>query len=312
MKNIGIILSQSHDLYTLCPESDRRRLLRGRASGRLMHGAKRPQDYPAVGDRVEIDWDGTGDSAVIRAVLPRRSCLSRVGDMNTRESQVIAANLDVLAICTSLNQNFSLRRMERYLAAARAAGIEPLLVLTKADLCEDPAGRLAQVRRALPDAEAILSAPDVPDAVLRLRNLLAEGKWIGMAGSSGVGKSTLINAVLGSDRMQTGAIREDDGRGRHTTTHRQLIFAEGGGALIDTPGMRAFALDDADVEETFVQIAALARGCRFSDCTHTREPGCAVQQAVCSGELDRAQLESYIRLSRESSARRREKRLRKP
>lgn len=297
----GMIITQSHNIYTVCPEDDRARLLTARVSGRMMHEMQRPADYPAVGDRVILAWDG-GESAVIRGLHPRRSCLTRVGDMNTQQAQVIAANLDMLLICTSLNRDFSLRRMERYLAAAWGGGVAPVLVLTKADLAPDAERIRNDVCAAFPGVEVLLSGPEQPEAADFIRTQLAQGKYLALAGSSGVGKSTLINAVLEQDAMRTSAIRADDDRGRHTTTHRQLIFC-GAGAVIDTPGMRAFALDEADVGDAFARIAELSQGCRFRDCTHRSEPGCAVKRAVAQGELDAEQLESYIRLHSESAVR---------
>ena len=374
MEHIAIVITQSYNLYIVCPEADRGRALTARVSGKLMHRWSCPADFPAVGDRVALDWDGRSDGAVIRSLLPRRSLLNRVGDPRTGQSQVIAANLDALLICTSLNQNYSLRRVERYLAAARAAEIAPVVVLTKADLCADAEQRRREAQAALPGVEVLLSGapsagrdapataavggmpgagegyagdagPEPPagtageradfgkdaamarqngrnrrdgealpspeplrmDAVPRIREMLAQGWFVAFAGSSGVGKSTLVNAVLGREQMATSAVRAADGKGRHTTTHRQLLFAEGGGAVIDTPGMRAFALDDADVESGFSRIAALAQGCRFSDCSHGAEPGCAVRRAVEAGELDAKQVESYRRLKEEEQRRARRK-----
>jgi len=307
LEYIGIIITQSHNLYTVCPEADHNTLLQARVSGKMMHRLQRPDEYPAVGDRVSLEWDGRSENAVIRSILPRHGCLSRVGDMNTQESQIIAANLDALIICMSLNQNYSLRRAERYLSAARAAEIVPVVVLTKADLCPEREMRRQEAQQAFPDTEVLLSAPEMPEAVKRIREMLAEGKFVAFAGSSGVGKSTLVNAVLGRQAMSTAAIREGDGKGRHTTTHRELLFASVGGAVIDTPGMRSFALDDADVEDVFGDIAALARECRFSDCSHEREPGCAVRRAVAEGRIQQKQLESYLRLKRESERRQKRK-----
>ena len=308
MEHIGIIITQSHNLYTLCPENDHNRLLTARVSGKMMHRLERPEEYPAVGDRVRVEWDGKSEHAVIWEVLPRRSCLNRVGDMNTQQSQVIAANLDVLLICMSLNRNFRIRRAERYLTAARAAGVEPVIVLTKTDLRADSEAMRRQVQQEQPEVRVLLSGPDTPEAVQAVRAMLAEGQFVAFAGSSGVGKSTLVNAVLGRQAMTTSAIREGDGKGRHTTTHRELIFADCGGAVIDTPGMRAFALDDADVEDVFGGIAELAQDCRFSDCTHRSEPGCAVRRAVAEGRLSAAQLESYIRLREEAERRQKRRR----
>ncbi|MDO4355671.1 MAG: ribosome small subunit-dependent GTPase A [Clostridia bacterium] len=313
MEHIAIVITQSHNLYTVCLDSDHERALMARVSGKLMHRWHSPAEYPAVGDRVALDWDGRSDSAVIRELLPRHGCLNRVGDLHTGQSQIIAANLDALLICTSLNQNYSLRRVERYLAAARAAAVVPVVVLTKADLCADAEQRRREAEAAFPGVEVLLSAVGSagggrPGAVARIRELLSQGWFVAFAGSSGVGKSTLVNAVLGREWMHTSAVREADGKGRHTTTHRELLFADCGGAVIDTPGMRAFALDDADVEDVFARVTALARGCRFSDCSHTGEPGCAVRRAVDAGELDAAQWQSYVKLKREEVRRTQRKR----
>lgn len=302
MTYTGIIITQSHDLYTLCLDNDHDRLLTARVAGRLRYRMKEPADFPTVGDRVMLDWEGAADTALITGIKPRRSALGRVGDP-AGHRQIIAANLDVLVFCMSLNQNFSISRAERYLAAALAGGVKPLIVLTKADLCPDPQARLTEIASALPQVDVLLnSLPDMP-AVRRIQHLLSEGKTLAFAGSSGVGKSTLINAVLGREAMQTSAIREADGRGRHTTTHRELLFPACGGAVIDTPGMRAFALDDADTDSVFAHLAELAGQCRFSNCTHTSEPGCALRRAVSTGEADVRQVDSYIRLRREEAAR---------
>ncbi len=308
MTYIGIVLTQSHNLYTVCLAEDHTRLLTARVSGRMMHTASSPADYPTVGDQVLLAWDGQADAAVIQEVAERRSALGRVGDLSTGQRQLIAANLDVLLMCMSLNQNFSLGRAERYIAAALAGGVTPVIVLTKADLAPAAEARLRETEQAFPNIRVLLnSCPDMP-AVQAIRNLLAQGKTIAFAGSSGVGKSTLVNAVLGRDVMDTSAIRTTDGRGRHTTTHRELLFPDCGGAIIDTPGMRAFALDDAAVEETFTGIADLASQCRFSDCTHTHEPDCAVRQAVEEGQLDLKQLNRYLRLKKEEQRLNRQKR----
>ncbi|MGN0779878.1 MAG: ribosome small subunit-dependent GTPase A [Aristaeellaceae bacterium] len=303
MTYTGIVLTQSHNLYTVCLAEDHTRLLTARVSGKMMHAASSPTDYPTVGDRVHLAWDGQSDNAVIQGMEERRSTLCRVGNPMTGESQLIAANLDVLLMCMSLNQNFSLGRAERYIAAALAGGVTPIIVLTKADLTPEADARLRETECAFPYIRVLLnSQPEMP-AVQFIRELLAQGKTIAFAGSSGVGKSTLVNAVLGSEAMATSAIREADGRGRHTTTHRELLFPDCGGAIIDTPGMRAFALDDAAVDNTFLDISDFAGQCRFSDCTHMHEPGCAVRRAVADGLLDPAQLDRYVRLKKEEQRR---------
>ena len=299
----GIVLTQSHNLYTVCLAEDHTRLLTARVSGKMMHTAVSPADYPTVGDLTRLAWDGQSDTAVIQGIEKRRSTLGRVGDPSTGERQLIAANLDVLLMCMSLNQNFSLGRAERYIAAALAGGVTPVIVLTKADLTSTAEARLRETERAFPNIRVLLnSQPDMP-AVQAIRDLLVQGKTIAFAGSSGVGKSTLVNAVLGREAMDTSAIREADGRGRHTTTHRELLFPDCGGAIIDTPGMRAFALDDAAVDDTFTGIADFAGQCRFSDCTHTHEPGCAVRKAMDEGRLDPDQLNRYLRLKKEEQRR---------
>ncbi len=303
MTYTAIILTQSHNIYTICPVNQHTMLLTARVNGKMMHTSASPADYPTVGDLVEVEWDGRGDQAVIRSVKPRRSALGRVGDAATGSRQLIAANLDVLILCMSLNQNFSLSRAERYLAAAHAGGVKPVVVLTKADLCSHPDDKLAEAQAAFPATDVLLNRmPDMP-AVQSIRQMLLENMTIAFAGSSGVGKSTLINAVLGHEALRTFAIRETDGRGRHTTTHRELIFPEIGGAVIDTPGMRAFALDDADVDSVFTDLAELAVQCRFSDCTHQNEPGCAIRRALEEGLVDQRQVDSYIRLTREAARR---------
>lgn len=305
MTHVAIVITQSHSIYTVCPENDKSRLLTARVSGKMMYAASSPADYPTVGDRVRLEWDGTADFAVIQSLLPRRSALARVGDSSTGARQLIAANLDILVLCMSLNQNYSLSRAERYLSAAMAGGVTPLIVLTKADLHENPTLLLEETKSAFPDVRVLInSLPDMP-AVSHIRSLLEEDQTLAFAGSSGVGKSTLINAVLGEAAMHTSAIRESDGRGRHTTTHRELLFPALGGAVIDTPGLRAFALDDASVDSVFTDLAELARQCRFSDCTHRSEPGCAVRLALQQGLITQRQVNNYIRLNSEAAQRQR-------
>lgn len=303
MKTIlGTVLSQHHELYSvLCEESGRE--MRARVAGKLAHRLRSAADFPVVGDRVALDRDEDiqGD-AVILEILPRRSLLLRTAAGPKRYSQPIAANLDVLFICTSLNQELRQRRLERYLAAARGAGIAPVIVLTKADLCAEAGARRAQVAQGNPGVQILCcSAKDGAD-VRQVRACIGKGQ-AAFVGSSGVGKSTLLNALIGEDALRTSAVREEDARGRHTTTHRQLVRLPGGGAVIDTPGMREFALDESDVDAAFEDIEALAASCRFADCAHGQEPGCAVRRAVESGAIERGRYENYLKLRREEERR---------
>jgi len=266
----------------------------GVLAGRLRHHAAGPLDRPAVGDWVAIEPPAGDGPAVVHAVLPRRTCFARMAAGRADDAQVVAANVDTVFIVTSIDGDVNERRLERYLTLAWESGAEPVIVLSKADL--DPVH--------LPDLGAIAMGVPVLRVSARtgegleaIRTRLESGRTVALLGSSGVGKSTLINALLGEARLRTAETRAD-GRGRHTTTRRELIHLPGGGLLIDTPGMRELQLRgaDSDVRETFDDIVELAVGCRFGDCAHETEPGCAVREAVDAGRLDPARFESYRKL----------------
>ena len=270
-------------------------------SGKLRHEVMTVSDYPAVGDYVIANWPDDASNAVIRSIFPRKSCFMRKAAGPNKKEQVVAANLDTVFICMSLNNNYNIRRLERYLAIAYDSGAEPVIILTKKDLCDDVESLVKEVQEVAPNVEvlAVSSTNDDFDPVLKY---VTYGKTIAFLGSSGVGKSTLINKLLGSDQIVTGGIGIDD-KGRHTTTHRELITLDNGAFLIDTPGMRELGMwDNADgIETVFSDIEELTGQCKFSDCSHKTEPACAIQKALAEGYLDWARWEAYLKLKIENA-----------
>lgn len=299
----GRIISQHHTLYrVMCADTE----LSASVCGKFRRAAADESDYPVVGDRVLLDRpDDSGGTAQILSMLPRKTLLTRTAAGSKAYSQPIAANIDYLFICMSCNRDYNISRLERYIAIAMGAGIKPVAVLTKSDLEEDARRLSDRLTEAHPDLTVLACSSATGDGIDSLRRLLTPDVTAAFAGSSGVGKSTLINALLGEEVMHTAAIREDDARGRHTTTHRQLFTMPNGCAIIDTPGMRALSLDNSDVDDTFEDIPELIARCRFSNCTHGNEPGCAVNAALADGTLDRRRWESYRKLHLEERMRRR-------
>ena len=281
-------------------------------SGRFRYDALAASDYPAVGDWVALEPTrpeaGADDPAIIAAVLPRESSFVRSAADSSRrtaghlaDEQVIAANVDVAFIVAGLDNDFNLRRLERYLAVAWASSVRPVVVLNKADIADDLEGRLVAVGSIAPGVPVVVLSALTGDHVADLGEHLHVGRTAVVLGSSGVGKSTLVNALLGEERQATAAVRDDDSRGRHTTTHRELFVLPGGALLIDTPGIRSLELAGADegVDTAFDDINALADACRFRDCRHEGEPGCAVRGALDDGSLTIDRLESHRKLERE-------------
>ncbi len=268
--------------------------------GALLYRAVDRSELPAVGDWVAVHALDS-ELAMIHEILPRRTKFSRRAVGKREEEQIIATNVDLVLIVCGLDQDFNPRRIERYLTLARESGAEAAVVLSKADLCADLAARLDEVRAVAGGAEvACISAVSEPGIAPVLR-WLGPGRTIALLGSSGAGKSTLVNQLLGENRQRVQEARESDSRGRHTTTHRELIPLSMGGALIDTPGIRELQLwAGADsLDSTFDDIAELAGSCHFRDCAHHGENGCAVAEAIADGRLDLARLESYNKLRAE-------------
>ena len=270
-------------------------------SGRLTHRATSRGDLPAVGDWVVVRKLADENRGAITAVLPRRSWFSRRMAGHVTDEQVVAANVDVVFIVMALDDDFSPRRLERYLLLARESGASPVVLLTKPDVCTDVPARVAEIAALAGDVPVHVVSPKFDQGLDRVAEHVPAGKTGALLGSSGVGKSTIINRLVGREVQKTRHIRESDSKGRHTTTHRQLVFLPNGGFLIDTPGMRELQLWDVGeaVKETFDDIEALALECRFSDCRHRDEPRCAVKTAVEEGRLSASRLESYVKLQDE-------------
>ena len=281
-------------------------------SGRFRYDALATSDFPAVGDWVALEAAGAAasadDAAVIAAVLPRRAAFVRSAADASRRSaghladeQVIAANVDIAFLVAGLDGDFNLRRLERYLAVAWSSGVTPVIVLNKADVARDLEERLVAVATIAPGVPVVVLSALTGDHVADLQPYLGLGRTSVVLGSSGVGKSTLLNTLLGERRQSTGDVREDDSRGRHTTTHRELFALPGGALLIDTPGIRSLEVAGADegVDTAFEDIADLATHCRFTDCRHEGEPGCAIRSAIADGTLGQDRLASYRKLERE-------------
>jgi ribosome biogenesis GTPase len=295
----GRVLVEHRGLYRIATEDAAE--LPAEIAGKLRHEAVRRSDFPAVGDFVFLKPPVEDGPAIILGILPRRTAFIRKAAGTANEDQVVAANIDTVFVMSALDGDFNLRRVERYLTLAWESGAKPVIILNKADLSDDVAARAAEIGEIAYGVPVHAISALARDGLNALEAYLGPGQTVSVLGSSGVGKSTLINTLLGQDLQATQAVRADDSRGRHTTTHRQLFVRPQGGMIVDTPGMRELQLWSADqgLEAAFHDIEQLATQCRFRDCQHVNEPGCAVRAAVENGNLDPQRLSSHAKLIRE-------------
>lgn len=280
-----------------------------KVTGKRMYSASSMEDYPAVGDWVELS-DVTGGQAVIQDILPRRTVVRRksIGKGKGYEGksgvQIIATNVDTAFIVEAVDRDFNLNRIERYAAIARDGGVRPVIILNKIDLvsAEERGAKIAQIRERFGNIGVMTTSTVSGEGVETLFESFEAGKTFCFLGSSGVGKSSIINGLLESDGLRTGEIGSRSGRGKHVTTAREMFFLPNGGIVIDNPGVREVGMTDTDagIAESFDEIATLAGRCRFADCTHEHEPGCAVLAALGSGGIDRERYENYLRLRKEA------------
>lgn len=294
---LGRVILQYKDTYRVVTEEGE-----GLAtvSGKYRYEAACPADYPVVGDFVMVDRHGDDSgSAIIHHLLTRKSSFERIAAGKTGHTQVVASNIDVLFLCMSLNNDYNLSRLERYLSAAWNSQSTPVVVLTKSDLCEDTDAVLDEVSSVAIGVDVIITSSADPNTFTPLWNYMQKGSTASFIGSSGVGKSTLINCLAGEELAATSGIRQDD-KGRHTTTRRDLLLLPQGGIVIDTPGMRELEVDSVDLSQSFSDIDELISQCKFRDCSHRSEPGCAIRQALENGSLEHRRFENYLKIKEEA------------
>ncbi len=270
-------------------------------SGKFRHGAGEKSGYPVVGDWVVVTIRPNEKKATIHAILPRKNKFSRKVAGDVTDEQVIAANIDTVFIVTGLDENYNLRRIERYLSVAWDSGITPVILLNKSDICPEYDARVNEVESIAIGTDVLAVSALESTGIDFLARYLKKGQTVAFLGSSGVGKSTIINSLLGTEHMKVNEVNEVGSRGRHTTTHRELIVLPDGGMVIDTPGMRELQVwgEEEGLKQVFDDIERLAEACQFRDCNHESEPGCAVREALETNNLSAKRFESYLKLKKE-------------
>ncbi|QIB70725.1 ribosome small subunit-dependent GTPase A [Aminipila butyrica] len=296
---IARVTEQHRELYKVINEWGE---MEASVSGKLAYQADDQTSFPAVGDWVMIDrLEGSNGKAIIHHILRRKSVLARQAAGTENVGQVIAANIDTIFICMSLNADFNVRRIERYLTIAWDSMATPVIILTKSDLCNDLPLKLKEIASVSMGVAVIICSSENEEGFGELNAYIRPEETIAFVGSSGVGKSTLINCLMGQNVLATNGIREEDAKGRHTTTHRQLLLLPKGGIVIDTPGMRELQIHTGNLSKTFEDVEEIAAQCKFGDCSHGVEPGCAIREAIEKGTLSQKRFESYQKLQREVS-----------
>lgn len=273
----------------------------GEISGKYLFEAEKQSDLPKVGDWVVISLFNNNTRAVIHNLLPRKTKISRKSADKKIDEQIIAANVDIVFIVQSLDNNFNINRLERYLTAIYQSGTRPVAVLNKIDLCGDVHEKIELVKTRTGLDDILNMSAKTGEGIDGMTKYISPGTTIAFVGSSGVGKSSLINFLAGYEKLKTNEVREEDSRGRHTTTRRELVLLSSGGVLIDTPGMREFGLWNTDdgISETFSEFEEFSELCKYSDCSHTHESGCAVLKALNEGTISEERYSNYLKLLKE-------------